>query len=105
MDDCGHGAFTAIPPFCLDEGLPVDRRKLIIRKLRIPDRMYWKNRRTMKEELVFFTNGSTIDIGTGARVYCEPLGINQSFRINDDYSVFQAEVTSFIQAVGKYSRD
>ena len=34
----------------------------------------------------------------GAGVYCEALEINHSYRINDDCSVFQAEVTAIIQA-------
>ena len=52
----------------------------------------------MKKELAFYTDGSKMDIGTGAGVYCKALGINHSFRIHDDCSVFQAEVTAIIQA-------
>ena len=51
-----------------------------------------------EKELAFYTEGSKMDIGTGAGVYCEALGINYSLRINDDCCVFQAEVTAIVQA-------
>ena len=40
----------------------------------------------------FFTDGSKMEGGVGAAVYCRELGIRNSYKLPDDCSVFQAEI-------------
>ena len=42
--------------------------------------------------LNFFTDGSKMLEGVGAAVYCQELGIEESYRLPDTCSIFQAEI-------------
>lgn len=45
-----------------------------------------------EEDIAVFTNGSLTNYGTGTGVFSEKPNVQESFRINDVYSVLQAEI-------------
>ncbi|XP_055856174.1 uncharacterized protein LOC129919340 [Episyrphus balteatus] len=65
----------------------------------IPERKGWDhNSLISKQGIPFYTDGSKMESGTGAGVFCKPLNIRESFRLPDDCSVFQAEIFAIEKA-------
>jgi hypothetical protein len=62
--------------------------------IRLPDRSEWKEgfQPDRKGRLIWYTDGSKTNKGTGARVYCDGTRRKLSFSLGQYTTVFQAEV-------------
>jgi hypothetical protein len=62
--------------------------------VRFPDRSEWDDgfQPDRKGGLIWYTDGSKTNKGTGAGVYCYGTGRKRSFSLGQDTTVFQAEV-------------
>ena len=67
-------------------------------KVEFPSRESWTNGSLPLPGLSIFTDGSKMEEGTGAGVYCRELGIRNSYKLNNDCSVFQAEILAITKA-------
>ncbi|XP_058978632.1 uncharacterized protein LOC109613882 [Musca domestica] len=67
--------------------------------IRIPNRDIWSRGTPPFDGIAVYTDGSKMESGTGAGVYCESLSIRRSFRLNSDCSVFQAEIFAVRMAI------
>lgn len=48
--------------------------------------------------VLIYTDGSKMETGSGAGIFCEELHLSMSIRLHDDCSVFQAEVAAIVKA-------
>lgn len=65
----------------------------------IPSREEWReNRVILPNEISVYTEGSKMDCGTGSGFYCEHQQMEESFRLPDTCSVFQAEMLAIKKA-------
>ena len=61
--------------------------------IQIPDRKSWNSNSIIQRNGVpIFTDGSKMENGVGAGVFSKALDLNQSYRLPDGCSVFQAEI-------------
>lgn len=64
-----------------------------------PGREDWESEKVINDhEITIYTDGSKMDIGTGAGFYSEALQKQESFRLPEACSVFQAEVLAIEKA-------
>ena len=64
-----------------------------------PSREEWESKQVTNEfQISVFTDGSKMDCGTGSGVFVSALNIEESYKLNDENSVFQAEVVAVIKA-------
>ncbi|XP_073837756.1 uncharacterized protein [Musca autumnalis] len=64
----------------------------------IPSRDDWNRSNTPLDGLAFYTDGSKMEEGTGAGVYCEMLSLEYTYRLDSNCSVFQAEIFAIWKA-------
>lgn len=64
----------------------------------LPSREEWDNNEVLGSDVEVFTDGSKMDCGTGSGVFVESLNIEESYKLDDDNSVFQAEVVAISKA-------
>ena len=68
--------------------------------LQIPSREDWECIKVLyAESIEIFTDGSKMEIGTGAGFYCNSLQTEQSFRLPNECSIFQAEIYAIQKAL------
>ena len=68
--------------------------------IKISSREDWEcNRVQNTQDIEIFTDGSKMETGTGAGIYCHSLQIEQSFRLPNDCSIFQAEIFAIHKAL------
>ena len=68
-------------------------------KIQIPDRKSWNSNSIIQRNgIPIFTDGSKTGTGVGSGVYSEVLGIQKSYRLPNDCSVFQAEILAIKKA-------
>jgi hypothetical protein len=73
--------------------------------VRIPDRSEWDGRPSLRDDAIpVFTDGSKMEVCTGAGVYSERLNLSCSYRLPDGCSVFQAEVLAICEAAKAITR-
>lgn len=67
---------------------------------KIPTREEWESNSVINaEDIQIFTDGSKMEQGTGSGIYCESLQIDESHRLSNDCSVFQAEIFAIEMAL------
>lgn len=68
-------------------------------EIKVPSREEWERQDVIGEgETAIYTDGSKMSEGTGAGVYSSYWGFSESYRLPDECSVFQAELTAVFQA-------
>ncbi|XP_075150362.1 uncharacterized protein LOC142224474 [Haematobia irritans] len=61
-------------------------------RLIFPSILGGEQRRLHFEDLIIYTDGWKMDDGTGSGIYCEELGIRESYKMNSTCRIFQAVV-------------
>lgn len=65
-----------------------------------PTREQWESNSVINaDDIQIFTDGSKMEQGTGSGIHCEALQINESHRLPNDCSVFQAEIFAIEMAM------
>jgi hypothetical protein len=70
------------------------------------DTDYWRNKdpELPKDVLIWFTDGSRTDLGTGSGVYGLKPNKSYSFSLGKFASVFQTNLCHIIMCIGKYKK-
>ena len=71
----------------------------------IPNRDQWSGKDKLFSGASVFTDGSKMDIGTGAGVYLFEENVRESYRLSDSCSVFQAEILGILRATELIARN
>lgn len=68
-------------------------------ELHIPSRDEWSSDSIARnEDINIYTDDSKMERGTGVGIYSDTLGMNESIKMRDSCSVFQAEVGGILTA-------
>jgi ribonuclease HI len=69
-------------------------------ELYIPERDEWQDRDIgVDDDIKVYTDGSKMECGTGSGIYSGSLGFNESIRLMNSCTVFQAEVVGILTAI------
>ncbi|XP_058987393.1 uncharacterized protein LOC131806753 [Musca domestica] len=67
-------------------------------EIHIPDREAWSQNSPPFRGISVYTDGSKMECGTGAGVFCDTLNIRESYKLRNNCSVFQAEILAVKKA-------
>ena len=69
-------------------------------RILVPERAQWNGGVLQGQRVIpIFTDGCKLRGGTDAGVFCWKLGRELHFRVNDDCSVFQAEIFAILKSI------